>query len=44
MKQGGTKNGVGDNIWEMKDHDNLGMEISETGRLGQESETRGKQG
>ena len=44
MKQGGTRNGVGNNIWEMKDHGNLGIKISETGRQGWESETRGKQG
>ena len=44
MKQGGTRNRVGNNIWGMKDHGNLEMEISETGRQGQESGTRGKQG
>ena len=32
MKQGGTRNGVNNNIWETKDHDNLGTKISEKGR------------
>ena len=44
MKQGGARNRVGNNIWEKKDHGNLGTEISETGRQEQESKTRGKQG
>ena len=44
MKQGGTRNGVSNNIWEMKDHGNLETEINERGRQRQESETRGKQG
>ena len=40
MKQGGTRNRVGNNIQETKAHGNLEMKISEMGRQGQESETR----
>ena len=42
--KGGARNGVSNNIQKTKDHGNLEMEISETGKQGQESETRGKQG
>ena len=40
MKQGETRNELGNNIQETKDHGNLETEISETGRQGQESEMR----
>ena len=40
MKQRGTRNGVSNNIWGMKDHGDLETEISETGRQGQESKMR----
>ena len=41
MKQGGTRNGVSNNIQGMKGHGNLETENNETGRQGQESKTRG---
>ena len=40
MKQGETRNELGNNIQETKDHGNLETEISETGRQEQESEMR----